>query len=281
MQDARVGAAADDRLVARHRAVTAELVQELGLDLVLVHARPRRAHRAHVRGRGDLCRLAHHAQFAARFVQTQIVQQVRQRDEFVRRHRAFAHVGAHAVDPADQFQIELGIATEMVVDARAAFDHAGQDVVDVVDRKRVVETVIAHRAFGADARAVPALAFGVALAAEQDHLALLAAGYQREHRVGLGKSAEIVKVAVLPVRIVRIVAAHAFRSGGHDHDRVASGHAHQLPAAAHEFPGLDHRKSRRWINAPLNGRYRLPPSAAESIRYATAARRRGRIRALR
>ena len=105
---------------------------------------PRRAHRAHMRGRGDLRGLLHDAQLAARFEQAKIVQEMRQRDELVRRHRALAHFGAHAVDPADQLQIELGIAAEMIVDARATFDHAGQDVVDVVDRERIVEAVFAR-----------------------------------------------------------------------------------------------------------------------------------------
>ncbi len=215
-------------------------MQQFRLDLVFVHARPGRAHRAQMRVGGDFRGLAHQAQFAARLVQAQVVQQVRQRDEFVRRLRALAHLRAHPVDPADQLEVELGVAAEMIIDARTAFDQARQDVVDVVDRERVVHAERCHRALGADARTVPALAFEVTLAAEQDRLAGRTAGDQREHRVRLGEPGQIVEIAVLPVWIVRVVVAHAFRRGGDDHDRVVAGHAHQLAAAAREFLRFDH-----------------------------------------
>ena len=59
-------------------------------------------------------------------------------EELVRRLRAHAHLRAHAVEPADQLEVELGVAAEVVVDARAAFEQAGQDFVEVGDRVRIV-----------------------------------------------------------------------------------------------------------------------------------------------
>ena len=76
VEDAAIRAAADDRLVTRHRTVLAEGVQEFGFDLVLVHAGPRCAHGASMGLGGDLRGFAHQAQFATRLVQAQVVQQV-------------------------------------------------------------------------------------------------------------------------------------------------------------------------------------------------------------
>src|SRR3546814_1912538 len=69
------------------------------------------------------------------------LEQVAQLQELVRRLRATAHLSAHAVEPADQLQVEVGVAAEVVVHPRAAFEQAGQDLVDVLDRVGVVHAV--------------------------------------------------------------------------------------------------------------------------------------------
>ena len=61
VQHAGVGAGRDDRRVRAVGAVAAELVQELGLELVFHHAGPARAHRAAVGSDRDASRLAHDA----------------------------------------------------------------------------------------------------------------------------------------------------------------------------------------------------------------------------
>jgi hypothetical protein len=71
---------------------------------------------------------------------------------------------------------------------------------------------------------------------------MLASGNQREHRFGFGKSAEVVKVAVLPIRIMAVVVAQSLRRRRHDADRVVADDAHQLLAAADEFLSIDHQK---------------------------------------
>ncbi len=133
----------------------------------------------------------------------------------------------------------------MVVDARAAFDHARQDVVDVANRKRIVHAVVAHRAFRAGARSVPRFTFGIAFAAEQDHFAMAAPGNQREHRFGFGESGEVMEIAVLAIRIVTVVVAQTLGRGRHDADRVVADDAHQLLAAARVFLAIDHRSGLR------------------------------------
>ena len=168
------------------------------------------------------------------------MQNVAKRDELVRRARAAADLAAHAIDPADQFGVELHITAEVIVDARAALDHAGQDVVDIVDRKRIVHAVARDCAFGAGAHAVPGFALAVALTAKQNLLAVFAPRNQREHGFGLAETGEIVKIAVLPVRIMRVVVAHALDRRRYDADGIIADDAHQLPAAVSVFPGFDH-----------------------------------------
>ena len=158
----------------------------------------------------------------------------------MRRLRTVAHLRTHAVHPADQLEVELGVAAEVVVDARAAFEQAGQDLVEVGDRVGVVEAVRRHRALGPGARAVPGFALGVAVAAEQQGLAVLPARHQHQHRLGLGETAQVPEVAVLAVGIVGVVAAHAFGRGRQDEDGVLVRHAHELLAATREFGGFDH-----------------------------------------
>jgi len=103
------------------------------------------------------------------------VQQVAERDEFLRHHAAATQL-TQATHPAEQLCIELGLAAEVTVNAAAAFDHPGQDVVDVLDRKSVVHAVLGHRTLGADRRTMPAFTRGIAFTTEQHHLAMPATG---------------------------------------------------------------------------------------------------------
>jgi hypothetical protein len=160
MQHAGVGAAADDGLVGRHRVVAPERVLQFGFDLVLEQARARHAHRARVRLDRDLGRAPHGAQFILALEQAQVVQQVPEFEEFVWWLRALLDLRAHPVDPADQLQVELGVAPEVVVDTRATFDQAGQDLVHVGDGIGIVHAELFHRAVLSGARAVPGFALG-------------------------------------------------------------------------------------------------------------------------
>src|SRR5690606_37927424 len=103
-----------------------------------------------------------------RLEQAQLVEEVAELEQLVRRLRAAPHQRAHAVDPADQLDVELGVVAEVIVDAGAPFQQARQDLVEVVDRIRIVETERVDGALWPVARAVPALALRIALAAEQD-----------------------------------------------------------------------------------------------------------------
>ena len=175
MQHAGVAAGADDAAVGRHRVVHAEHALDLGLQFVFAHAGA--AARIAASCAATLMSAARCISLSSsrRLEQAQLVEQVAEFEEFVRRLRAHAHLRAHAVEPADQLEVELGIAAEVVVHARAAFEQAGQDLVEVGDRIGVVHAEALDRAFRAAARTVPAFALGIAFAAEQDRFAVLAA----------------------------------------------------------------------------------------------------------
>ena len=66
---------------------------------------------------------------------------------------------------------------------------------------------------------VPDLAIGIPLPAEQDCLRLVT-GNQHQHRFGFGESGEEIKVAVVPVIVMRVGIASDFRRGGYDGDTV-------------------------------------------------------------
>jgi hypothetical protein len=187
VQHAGVGAGADDAAVRGFGIVGAEHAFEFGLQFVFAHAGARGAHRGLVRVHADVGRALHQLDLVGRLEQAHLVEQVAQLEEFMRRLRAHAHLRAHAVEPADQLEVELRVAAEVVVHARAAFEQARQDVVEVGDGVRIVHAEVGHGAVLAGARAIPGFAVGVALAAEQDRLAVRAARHQHQHRFGFGE----------------------------------------------------------------------------------------------
>ena len=76
-------------------------------------------------------------------------------ESVVRRLRAVAHLFAHAVEPADQLEVEVGVAAEVVVDAAAAFEQAGQDFIEVGDGIGIVHREAVDRAVVVSLTAIP------------------------------------------------------------------------------------------------------------------------------
>jgi len=184
-----------------------------------------------VRFDADVGGALHQLELVAGLEQPHLVEQVAQLEEFVRRLRAHADLGTHAVQPADELEIELRVATEVVVHARAAFEQPGQDLVQVGNGVRIVHAEGLDCALLAGARTVPGFAVGIALAAEQQGLAMRAAGDEDEDGLGFGEAGEVPEVRILPVRVMRIAAADAFGGGRQYEDGVVAGHPHQLLAA--------------------------------------------------
>ncbi|MCY1530646.1 hypothetical protein D9M68_658420 [compost metagenome] len=163
-------------------------------------------------------------------------------DELVRRLGALARLGADHVDPLHQVLVEFLVGADRVVDPLAALDQAGEDVVDVADREGIVGAVVADRAVLAGAQAVPQLALGIALAAEQHVLAMLTTRNQRDHRLRLGKPGEVLEVAVLAVYMLDIAVADVHRRRRQDGDAVGFHLRHQrlAPTGVFRLGDADH-----------------------------------------
>jgi hypothetical protein len=83
-------------------------------------------------------------------------------------------------------------------------------VIEFVDRIRLVEPERRARRIGPVAKAVPDFMVRVFRAAEQDRAgrARIERRHQHEDAVRLGESAQVVKVAVVPVRVWAVAIAH-------------------------------------------------------------------------
>jgi hypothetical protein len=83
------------------------------------------------------------------------VQHVIERDDLLRRMAAVARLGAQAIHPAHHALVELRVRAHGVEHLGAVLEQAGQDLVDVADRERVIGAVVARRAFGPGAPCRP------------------------------------------------------------------------------------------------------------------------------
>ncbi len=233
MQDATVATRGDDRAVGRHlRTALAELVVQLGLQAELMQPCAAGLHRTHMGTCRDIRCATHDLDFRSGLVQAHVVQQMVQGHEFLGRLGTEVRLGANHVDPVHQVPVEFGIAAHCRIHPVPAFDQAGQDFIDVIDGERIVRTILTDRAFLSCAQAFPQLALGIALAAEQYVLAVLTTGDQHHHRFRLGKAAQVLKVAVLPVDVLDVTIANGNRSGRQDGNAVRLHLSHQSLAAA-------------------------------------------------
>jgi len=114
---------------------------------------------------------------------------------------------AQAVHPSDHALIEVCVHAHGVVHAGAVLEQAGQDLVDVRNRKGIVRAVIARRARRTRTPSIPGLARRIAVAHEQDVLGLGTPGHQHGHGLGLAEARQIVEIAVLAEWIFDVAVA--------------------------------------------------------------------------
>ncbi len=165
-----------------------------------------------------------------------------QGNEFVRRLRAEVRLGTDHVDPVHHVPVELRVAAHRRIHPVAPLDQARQDVVDVTDGKRIVGAIVADRALLTRTQAIPEFTLGIALAAEKHILAVDPAGDQHDHRLGLRKTAEVLKVAVLAIDMLDIAVADDHCGGRQDRDAVGLHLRHQRLATSgvFRFGDMDH-----------------------------------------
>ena len=93
---------------------------------------------------------------------------------------------------------------------------------------RFVEAEDLFRRIGSVTKAIPNLAF-LAFVAAEEHMAIaVGTGDERDDRFGLGKSRQIVEVAVVAKREQRIAVTRDFRRGRHERETAAGVLVHLL-----------------------------------------------------
>ena len=90
MQNTAIGTTADNRRVGPAGAIAVEFIEQLGLQLIFIFTRTAGFHGINMGLHRNFCRLAHQLNFFTAFEQTHIVQQMVQRNEFIRRMHAAA-----------------------------------------------------------------------------------------------------------------------------------------------------------------------------------------------
>ena len=275
MQDAGVFAGSDDRAVGRHlRAALAELVIQLGFQAVLIQSGAAGLHGAYVGTGGNVGSGLHHLHFRRRLVQAHVMQQVVEGDKLIRWLRTLARLGADHVDPLHQMTVEFLMDAEGVIDPLAAFDQARQNLVDVADREGIIGAELADGAILTGTQAIPQLALGVALAAEQHVLAMLTTGDQGQHRFRLGEAGEVLEITVLAVDMFHITVADIHRRGRQNGNAVGLHLRHQrlAPTGIFRFRDAGHNDSRLISAGTVSARR---PAAWRTRRTAAAALRAG------
>ena len=217
----------------------AELVHELRLDLVLVEARATHADRPPVRLHGDPCRAPHRRDLLAALVEAQVVEEVIQRDELVRRVGPGAAVRPEPRYPAHQALIEIRVGAQRVVDAVAGPQDPGQQLLDRADRDRRHPPPYSVTAFAGPARVPSQVSFSRSRSRQNSRYSpFRPARRQYRHGVGLGETGQVVEVAVLAVGVQDVPVTQPGLGCRQDGHRALAHHAHQLPAPAEEFVGV-------------------------------------------
>ena len=140
VQHAGVGAGGHDRAVRRVlRTAEAELVQQLGIEVVLAHllAFAQHAgtelHRADVRTRADLRGAAHHVLLMRILDQSHFVERTAQVALFFGAQRAESHASPYRLKPAVDSGFESFVRRERIPDDRFVFEQPGQLGVEIRD----------------------------------------------------------------------------------------------------------------------------------------------------
>jgi hypothetical protein len=163
MENARVGAGAHNASVSRALgAATSERIDQQGLDLVLVHARPGASHRELMSFSRDARRGPHRFDFARRLAKAHLVQDDARVDELRRGDDPQSLARADAIDGREEALVEAPVRSKAMVDAAAVLEEGGQLFVDFRDGEGLVGTVDLPGTVHPGAVAVPDLPLAIA-----------------------------------------------------------------------------------------------------------------------
>ena len=229
MQHAGIGAARDDRRVGgRLRAEAQEFVRELGLDLVLVPAHAGALHRAPVRA-AEIAAARRISAISCSSLTSRSASSVCRMSTIS--SGALTPVRARprtSLRTAVTLRSQALVEPQRRVQRRPVRGEVRQDPVELGDRARLVEAEDLARGVGAETKAVPDLALLVLVAAEQDLPVAVGPGDQRNDRFRFGKAGQVIEIAVVPVREMRVAVAQRLGRGRHERESTARLRAHLL-----------------------------------------------------
>jgi len=159
-------------------------------------------------------------------------------DGDMRPGRPLAVARARLADPRDQALVQIGVRPQRAVQPPPVGEQAGHQRIQVVDGMGGVGAVVRLRGVLADGAPLPGLAQRIAFAREKDERAF--GPPRRDHRdgIGLDKTGQIAKVAVLTKRIIDIAVARTLAGPGNDRNGVIAHAGHQGVAATGVFTGI-------------------------------------------
>ena len=145
-----------------------------------------------------------------------------------RRLHAHAHAVAHLGQPGFHLSGQPGVGGKWKPHALGVFKQPRQPGVDVGAGEGLVDTQRGHGRLGTQPVAVPDLALEVLGLAEQRALPI---ALEHQARVGLGETGQVIEVAVMPVKEIRVAIALAQRRRGDDGHGLGSQLGSQARAA--------------------------------------------------
>ena len=187
----------------------AKFVQQLGFDFVFGAARRRRAHRAFVRASRDLRGAAHDIQFVRILDQPHVVEHGAHVGNRGGRGHTIAHLGTHRVKPTQHPRIPRLVAAEVTTQLRLIGQQIRHARIELAYRMAFVEAEYLARLLRTVPKSIPDFALDILVAAKQHTLRLVSRDYH-QHGLGLDKTGQIIKIAVVAVGIMRIAVARAF-----------------------------------------------------------------------
>ena len=205
------------------------------LQMILIATGLTLLHGTHMRCRTDLARFAHDAHFRSRFNQSLLMQQKGKIGEISWRRGPRPHQLSDLIHPTHHPLIKHVVVTHGVIDSLGSLDQTGQDLIEIVDWKCVINAQVGNGSLGAKAVTVPQFHVGIPFSAKEHYLPLPAAGHEDQDSVGLLEACQVKEIAVLAKGILRIAAASHFPGTGDNRDGVFIHHAHQVFSATGKF----------------------------------------------
>jgi len=155
--------------------------------------------------RRDLRRLTHGSNFLATLIKSHVVQDMCQRDKFVRRIHPGARLVSDFIHPTQNTLIKNRIIAHGVKNAFSIFEQIGQDIVHIFDRKSVICTINIASSFQASTFAIPDFLVWITLPAKQNIFAMSSVRNNNCNRLRFWIAGHIIKITIRTKRKFNIV----------------------------------------------------------------------------